>query len=167
MLKRVKQFVRGLFAHLGEKDYTFIAAYLTKQELDLFESMSRYDRRHAVNVAKYLAGFSTDRELIRVGILHDIGKARCPDLTLVRRSVCVFLEAYFPAYAEKKAGSDEGKLARALAVHKNHPQLGANVLLEMGADARLVDLVRLHQNGGAAEDLTGDIEVLREADDKF
>lgn len=167
MLKRVKQFVRGLFARLGGKDYTFIAAYLAKEELDLFESMSRYDRRHAVNVARYLAGKGADRELIRVGLLHDIGKARCPDLTLVRRSVCVFLEAYFPAYAEKKAGSGGGKLARALVVHKNHPDLGASMLAEMGADTRLVALVRFHQNGRAAHDLTGEIDALREADDKF
>jgi putative nucleotidyltransferase with HDIG domain len=167
MLKRVKQFVRGLFARLGGKDYTFIAAYLTKQELDLFESMSRYDCRHAVNVARYLAGQGAGRELIRVGLLHDIGKARCPDLTLTRRSVCVFLEAYFPAYAEKKAGSGEGKLARALSVHKNHPDLGARLLDQLGVDERFVALVRLHQNGGAKADLTDDLEALREADDKF
>jgi putative nucleotidyltransferase with HDIG domain len=166
-MKRVKQFIRGLFARLSKNDYTFIAAYLTKQELDLFESMSRYDRRHAVNVARYLAGKGADRGLIRVGLLHDIGKARCPDLTLTRRSVCVFLEAYFPAYAEKTAGSGDRKLARALAVHKNHPDLGASMLAEMGADMRLVSLVRLHQNGGTTADLNGDLDRLREADDKF
>lgn len=166
-MKRIKQFIRGLFARLSKSDYTLIADYLTKEELDLFESMSRYDRRHAVNVARYLAGKEAGLELIRVGLLHDIGKARCPDLTLTRRSVCVFLEAYFPAYAEKKAGSGGGKLARALAVHKNHPDLGASMLAEIGADTRLVALVRFHQNGRAANDLTGDIDSLREADDKF
>lgn len=167
MLKRVKQFVRGLFARLGEKDYTFITDYLTKEEFDLFETMSRYDRRHAVNVARYLAGQGADRELIRVGLLHDIGKARCPELTLVRRSVCVFLEAYFPDYGERKAGSGKGKLARALAVHKNHPDLGAALLGRLGADERFIALVKSHQNGGVVHDLAGEIDALREADDKF
>ncbi len=167
MLKRVRQFIRGLFAHLGEKDYTFITDYLTKEEFDLFATMSRYDRRHAVNVARYLAGRGADRELVRVGLLHDIGKARCPELTLVRRSVCVFLEAYFPDYAERKAGSGNGKIARALDVHKNHPDHGAALLAKMGADERFVALVRSHQNGSAAPEIAAEIDTLREADDKF
>ncbi len=166
-MKRIKQFVRGLFARVTENDYTFIADYLTKDELDLFKSMSRYDRKHALDVGRYLSEHGAGMPLIRAGLLHDIGKANCPELTLIRRSVCVAIEAYKPEEADVLAKKGKGKLARAINVHKNHPELGARILEEMNADPYLIGLVRFHQNGKAPTDVHRDLEVLRDADDRF
>ncbi|MFA5867836.1 MAG: HD domain-containing protein [Actinomycetota bacterium] len=166
-MKRVKQFIRGLFARLTENDYTFIADYLTKDELDLFKTMSRYDRKHALDVGRYLAGHGAGLPLIRAGLLHDIGKANCPELTLIRRSVCVAIEAYKPEEADVLAKKGKGKLARAINVHKNHPELGAAILEELAADPYIIGLVRFHQNGEAPTDVQRDLGVLRDADDRF
>lgn len=166
-MKRIKQFIRGLFARVTENDYTFIADYLTQDELDLFKSMSRYDRKHALDVGRYLARHGAGFPLIRAGLLHDIGKARCPELTLVRRSVCVAIEAYKPEEAKVLGEKGKGKLARALDVHQNHPALGAQILEELDTDPYIVSLVRFHQEGKAPVETQRDLAVLRDADEKF
>jgi hypothetical protein len=166
-VKRIKQFIRGLFARVTENDYTFIADYLTKDELELFKTMSRYDRKHALDVGRFLAGHGAGLQLIRAGFLHDIGKARCPELTLIRRSVCVAIEAYKPEDADVLARKGKGKLARAINVHKNHPDLGAKILEDLAADPYLISLVRFHQAGNAPVEAQRDLEVLRDADERF
>jgi putative nucleotidyltransferase with HDIG domain len=167
MLKRVEQFIRGMFARLSGKDYTFLADYLTKPELDLFLSMHRYDQKHAVDVARHLAGRGASLELIRAGMLHDIGKAECPELTLIRRSIAVFLEWRAPEDAQFLADRGRGNLAYAVYVHKNHPEIGARILEDMGSDPEIVTLVRFHQAGTAPADARRDLERLREADERF
>jgi putative nucleotidyltransferase with HDIG domain len=167
MLKRVEQFIRGMFARLSGKDYTFLTDYLTKPELDLFLTMSRYDQKHAVDVGRYLADGGESLELVRAGLLHDIGKADCPELTLIRRSIAVFLEWRAPDDANLLAEKGRGKLASAVYVHKNHPELGARILEEMGGDSRIITLVRYHQSGGAPADAARDLARLHEADEKF
>ncbi len=167
MLKRVRQFIRGMFASLSENDYTFIADYLTKPEFALFRTMSRYDQKHALNVAGYLAENGAGTPLVRAGLLHDIGKAECPELTLVRRSVAVFLEWQAPQEAVVLAERGRGKLARAMAVHRDHPALGAARLETMNVDAYIVTLVRWHQNGEASAEAAADLERLRAADELF
>jgi putative nucleotidyltransferase with HDIG domain len=156
-----------MFARVTENDYTFIADYLTNDELELFKTMSRYDRKHALDVGRFLARHGAGLPLIRAGLLHDIGKANCPELTLIRRSLCVAIEAYKPEDADVLSRKGQGKLARAINVHKNHPELGARILEEMDADPYLVNLVRFHQNGEAPVEVRRDIEILRDADDRF
>jgi hypothetical protein len=167
MLKRARQFIRGMFARLGENDYTFIADYLTKPEFDLFKTMSRYDQKHALDVARYLARDGGGLTLVRAGLLHDIGKAECPELTLIRRSVAVFLEWQAPNEAVVLANRGRGKLARALNVHRNHPELGADKLESMNVDAYVIALVRWHQNGEATAEAAEDLALLRAADELF
>lgn len=166
-MKRIKQFVRGLFARLTKNDYTFIADYLTPDELELFKSLTRYDRKHAVNVGRYLEAHGAGLPLIRAGLLHDIGKTGCPELTLIRRSICVAIEAYRPTEALVLAKKGKGKLARALDIHQNHPELGARLLEELDADPYLVSLVRFHQNGKAPVEAGRDLAVLRDTDERF
>lgn len=166
-MKRIKQFLRGLFARLNKNDYTFIADYLTQKELDLFKSMTRYDRKHAVDVARFLAGRQAGQALIRAGLLHDIGKANCPELTLLRRSVCVIIEKWQPAEADLLARKGKGKLATALDVHQNHAELGAKILEELAADPYVVTLVRYHQSGREPAEAEHDIAMLRAADERF
>lgn len=166
-MKRVKQFFRGLFARLTDNDYTFIADYLTNEELDLFKTMSRYDRKHALDVGRFLALHGAGLQLTRAGFMHDIGKAKCPELTLIRRSVCVVIEAYKPEDAAVLARKGKGKLARAINIHKNHPELGARILEDLDADPYLVSLVRFHQNGKGPVEAQRDLEILRDADDRF
>jgi hypothetical protein len=140
---------------------------LTSDELELFKLLSRYDQKHGLNVSRYLKAHGAALPLIRAGLLHDIGKTKCPELTLIRRSICVAIEAYRPTEADVLAKKGKGKLPRALYIHQNHPELGAKMLEEMDADVYLVSLVRFHQNGNAPVEVGRDLAILRDADDRF
>lgn len=152
MVRRIRQFYKALFARLNKSDYTFLSDYLTKTELEVFMTLPVFDRKHSVDIARHLHHQGAQLELVRAGLLHDIGKARCPELTIVKRSICVLLEALFPKYARNKATSKKGKLGRALYVHQNHPEIGAEVLEILGCtDERIIWLVRHHADKEAAK----------------
>lgn len=163
MLIRLRQFKDAVFARVSENDYTFLADHLTKPEHEMFLELPVYDQRHSLDVAYRLMERGAAINVVRAGLLHDIGKARCPELTIMRRSVCVMLEAAAPRLAAKKAERGNGKLGQALFVHRFHSELGARVLSKLeGTEERIVWLVRHHDDRKAAardEDLKQLIEV--------
>lgn len=133
--------------------------------MDLFKSMSRYDQKHACRVARGLEDEGAPLELVRAGLLHDIGKAGCPELTLVRRSIAVWLEYAAPDEAELLATKGRGKLGRAVRTHKKHPEIGAARLTELGTDQHIVQLVRYHQSPDLPDD-DDDLRWLRTIDER-
>ncbi len=152
MLRRIKQVFKALFARLDKSDYTFLADYLTKAELEVFMTLPDFDKKHSLDVAKHLYHQGAELELVRAGLLHDIGKARCPELTIEKRSICVMLEAVAREYARDKAAKKRGRLGRALYVHQNHSEIGAEILEILGCtDDRIIWLVRHHDDKQAAE----------------
>jgi HD-like signal output (HDOD) protein len=166
VIKRGRQFFSGLFARLSEKDYTFAIDRLTEPELKLFMTMSAYDQKHACSVAMALEDESASLDLVRAGLLHDIGKAMCPELTLLRRSAAVFLEWAAPEDAAFLADRGRGKMAKALKAHRMHPSIGAVLLREIGTDDYIVALVEGHQSPNEA-DCGEDALRLKRTDDRF
>lgn len=163
MWRRIRQFKDGLFARCRKSDYTWLADFLTDAELAIFRTLPRFDQRHSVDVALELARRGVSLEMVRAGILHDIGKAGCPELTLVRRSLCVICERIAPKQA--RVERRRGKLGRALFVHQRHAAIGADLLGSLGCtDDRIVWIVRHHDDKTAA---AGDEELamLMEVDD--
>lgn len=166
MLRRLRQFIEALFARVGKDDYTFLSDYVTLAERDLFLRMPRYDQRHSLNVGNFLRRRGYSLELVRAGLLHDIGKGEKAELTLVRRSLCVLLERFAPARTKQLVKERKGKLGEALYVHLNHPEIGARLLEERGTDGHIVELVRYHHDKEKIKQ-SKELKVLREIDDRY
>lgn len=166
MFRRLKQFVEALFARVGKDDYTFLSDYVTLAERDLFLRMPRYDQRHSLNVGGFLRRHGHTLELVRAGLLHDIGKGENAELTLVRRSLCVLLERFAPAKVEELTHKKKGKLGQALYIHLNHPEIGAKLLEGLGTDNYIVELVRYHHNQKKIKQ-NQELKILREADNRY
>lgn len=92
MIVRIKQFFCGLFAKITKNEHDLIKNYLTKEEQILFYKLQIFEQKHCLNVANDIKkDFPNNKSLIRIGLLHDIGKIKCP-LSLIDKSIVVLLD---------------------------------------------------------------------------
>ena len=74
---KVRQFLRHLFGRVTPAERAQLARWLTADQLALFDSMHRADRRHGLDVVASLRRQGhDDPALLLAGLLHDCGKAR-------------------------------------------------------------------------------------------
>ncbi|MBD8047006.1 HD domain-containing protein, partial [Clostridium faecium] len=95
---RVKQFFKAITAKITEEDIEFFNRYLKPFEIELFNKLKVYDKKHCINVAKdifeetkriSLNDYDTNT-LIKAGLLHDIGKVY-RSLNPIEKSIVVIL----------------------------------------------------------------------------
>lgn len=74
---KVRQFRSHLTARVGGDERAAVAAWLTPDQLRLFDSMHVADRRHGLDVVAALrAQDVTEPDVLVAGLLHDAGKGR-------------------------------------------------------------------------------------------
>lgn len=104
MIQRVKQFYMAITCKITDEDKKFIEAYLNKNEQELFYRLSVSEQSHCVRVAKDIKNYIynktndlkynlTKEELIKVALLHDIGKTNC-NLNVFEKSIMVLLNKF-------------------------------------------------------------------------
>ncbi len=108
-------------------------------EADLWGQLSVQDQRHSIEVARrFVAGFVAgsavppERAEVAAALLHDIGKI-ASGLGTFGRVAATLWGAVGGARAERGTG----RIGRYL----RHEAIGADLLREVGSDARTVDLV--------------------------
>jgi hypothetical protein len=73
--RKVRQFRSHLGARVSAAERTALAAWLTPDQLELFDAMHVADRRHGLDVVASLrAEGVSDRDVLLAGLLHDAGK---------------------------------------------------------------------------------------------
>ena len=91
MFYRVQQFIKAITASVSEDEKRWIKGYLTEKEQALFFKLKVYEQKHALCVAKLLSEWTNEsQEMIRLGLLHDIGKVLYP-LNPIQKSIIVIL----------------------------------------------------------------------------
>lgn len=164
---RVKQFFWAVFSRINQEDKKYIQSYLDKEEQQFFSKLSVSEQKHCIRVAKGLerrlennkdqGSIDLDKdELIRVGLLHDIGKME-KKLNPIDKSVLVILD--------KVAGSKMRKMTniKKIDVYYNHAEKGYMILNRLNKYSdRFLYLVRKHHEN----DIIGDrcLEILKEVD---
>jgi hypothetical protein len=120
---------------------------LSEGERDLFETMTRRDQQHCLNVYRRLRDEGhADRDLLAAALLHDAGKGR---IALWHRVAFVVLEVGAPGLLRRVAGPGEGTAWRqALYRCLHHAELGAEAARRAGSSERTVALIR--EDGSAA-----------------
>lgn len=97
MIYRIKQFIYALTAKMTKEDIAYVKCYLNKKEQELFFKLKVYEQSHCLKVAQSMAkqgealNAEDKRELVRMGLLHDIGKIKYP-LNLIEKSLIVILD---------------------------------------------------------------------------
>ncbi|KGM95210.1 HD family phosphohydrolase [Clostridium novyi A str. 4552] len=168
MMQRVKQFYMNVTSKVTHDDRIFIENYLNKNEMKLFYNLSISEQCHSVRVAKdikkyldnkneYLKYKFHKKELIRVALLHDIGKIKC-HLNVFEKSILVLLDKF------TKGRLKNFKSIKKVNVYYNHGIMGEDILNKMRYSERFLYLVKNHHNN----DIIGDMEldILKKCDDR-
>jgi hypothetical protein len=155
---KVRQFRAHLTARVGPGERATLAAWVTPEQLALFDGMHVADRRHGLDVVATLrAGGSSDEDLLLAGLLHDCAKG--PTVGVLPRIAWSLGEAWGPwviAAARYLPG-----FGRALDRLRDHAELSAQMALAAGCSVRTAELIR-HQ-AEPADPTAG--ELLRLADE--
>lgn len=139
---RVRQFFSSLLARVSEQDLREADAHLPPGARKLFRRMSAADQRHALAVMRSLRQGSP--ALLAAALLHDVGKSAAW-LTPVHRTVIVLAQRFWPAAWDWLAREPAASWRRPFAIHRRHPELGAQWAEQAGCDVLSVTLIRRHQ----------------------
>lgn len=138
----------------------WVASVLRPGERELWAAMSGPDRRHALDVARRVAGLlgpAATRAVLAAALLHDVGKIESGLGTMGR--VPATLAAMV---APRRLAGGEGRLAR----YVRHDAIGATLLADAGADALTVSWAAEHHLTPAEWTLPAEVaRALKAADD--
>lgn len=151
---RVHQFTRGLHPHLAPGEVAEVRGLLRPEEFRLFLHAEPRDRRHSLDLYRLLVAEGASPAMLVAALVHDVGKGR---LATWHRVAFVVLSGVSPRLVSVIAAESGAGWRRALWRLQHHAALGAQALEAVGADARVVVLVRAH-TGPPPDD---DAEVAR------
>jgi hypothetical protein len=138
---KIRQFFRHLFARVGDGERLELNDWLTAEQLELFDSMHRADRRHGLDVARALrAAGHDDHDVLLAGLLHDSGKGRRVG---VWHRVAWSLASHYGGPVRATTSRLPG-FARAFATLDEHAETSARLALAAGCSERCAELIR-HQ----------------------
>ncbi|MFH1387444.1 MAG: HD domain-containing protein [bacterium] len=147
LLYRLKQFYFGMTAKYGQEDKIFTENYLNSAELNLFNQLPNFEKKHAVVVARKMmvsgVGFD-ERKLAKLGLLHDIGKL-AENNSIFTKSIMVIIRFFLPSFYDWLAeqGKNNPWLKR-FYVHKHHGQIGAEMLAKIGVSGEYLSIITKH-----------------------
>ena len=146
ILYRFKQFWFAMTASMSEEDREFARQNLDIKEASFFFGLPDYEQKHSVVVARKMQGLARSRPdldkklLVRLGLLHDIGKA-ATRLSVIDKSILVVLQHFVhPLYdllASKGRDDHSFFLYRKFYVHKHHGEIGSKMLKRVGVEPEL------------------------------
>lgn len=162
-LYRVKQFFWAITAKMSLEDINFINSYLNSSEVELFNTLTGYEKKHSVNVAMDVketcrAKNMDSYNLIRVALLHDIGKTQAR-LNPIEKSIFVIINKL------SKGKLKNIKTLKKVQNYYNHGEIGYKILKEYGEyDERFLYFIKNHHNKSIVGDK--ELEILIESDDR-
>lgn len=139
---KIRQFFRHLLARVGRRERTELAGWLNADQLALFDSMHRADKRHGLDVVRALrAAGHDDPDVLLAGLLHDSGKGRSVG---VWHRVGWSLAVHYGGRVRSAIVRLRG-FGRAFTTLDAHAQTSAFLALSAGCSERCAELIR-HQD---------------------
>jgi putative nucleotidyltransferase with HDIG domain len=157
MMHRVKQFYWSIQSKLKAEDKEFLKVYLNTIEVNLFNELSEYEKKHSINVAQEVIKKTHNETVIRAALLHDIGKIR-KRINPFSKSILVMLDSISKGKLKKL--SEFGIVDS----YYNHGDKGYELMKKYINDERLLYLIKNHHNDNIIGDK--DLNILKACDDK-
>ena len=155
MFYRVKQFVKAITAKVSQEEIKWVKRYLSEAECSLFFKLRIYEQRHCLDVAYLLKEKTQEsQEMIRLGLLHDIGKMVYP-LNPIEKSIMVILDK------ASKGRMRKLKKFKMVKCYYEHAQIGYELLKKQGHyEEAFLEIIKQHHSVGH----TSKLRLLTEAD---
>ena len=137
-LTKIRQTKRHFLARVRARERDALAAWLSPDQLALFDGMHVADRRHGLDVVAALrARGEHDPEVLLAGLLHDAGKG---DTGMVPRVLHSLGQAHitWPALALAWLPGMRAALVRL----RDHAEVSAGLAAAAGCSSRTVELIR-------------------------
>jgi hypothetical protein len=151
----------------SKDDSAWVATELLPEELEVWNRMSRQDRRHAAGVARRVEralGNEAGRPVIAAALLHDCGKVVSGLGTYGR--VIATLSAKMAGHDIAMAWSETQGFTRKVGLYVEHPRLGADLLGLAGSAPLTVAWAAEHHLPPEEWTVPREVgEVLKAADD--
>lgn len=174
-ITRVKQFWISMFSVYTKADEAFARSYLNIQEMALFNQLPGFEKKHSVVVARKMLTavhgqpILDERKMVRLGLLHDIGKVMERN-SILTKSVLVIIRFCCPWLYDRLA--DNGKdqpFFRRFYIHKHHGQVGADLLARIGEESEILSIIAKHDPRvyPLGEDTPLEQKILNEADSTY
>jgi len=172
IIYRFKQFCTGMFSRYTKADEAFARQHLNIEEMSLFNQLPSFEKKHSVIVARKmlaLARLHTEldqRKLVKLGLLHDIGKVAEKN-SLWTKSFLVVVRFFLPWLYNWLADRGENRrFWRRFYIHKHHGRVGAELLEKIGETSEILGIIAKHDpktTPWAPEDPL-ELKLLQEAD---
>lgn len=146
---RSSQFFRGFRWALKPAEVSRVCSLLNERERLLFSAMQGRDRRHSMDMVRWLErhvasdGGTPSSDLLAAALLHDVGKG---SLMVWDRVVFVLVGACSLRLRRTLERPEGWRWQRALWRLEHHAALGADLLEAIETRPRVVDLVRRHKD---------------------
>lgn len=148
---RIKQFWRAHREQPGAEDLARAETHLSERLFALFLQMQPFEQAHAIRVLDRLTeNGQLEPDLLTAALLHDVGKARHP-LNPWERSLAVLVNRFLPGKAAIWAQGPASGWRAGLIVAAHHPEWGAQMAAEAGANPRVLWLIAHHQAASPPE----------------
>lgn len=175
IIYRLKQFWFGMSANYTGSDEAFARSYLNSQEQALFNQLPRFEKKHAVVVARKMRQMALynpeldQRKLVRLGLLHDVGKVLERN-SVITKSILVLIRYFLPSIYDQLAeiGRTNSHFRRYY-IHKHHGAVGAELLEKLGVSAEILMMIKKHDPRIEPFAPTDPLElkILQEADSTY
>lgn len=157
-LYRIKQFYWAMTSKITSEDKDFLKEYLNEYEINLFAKLAVYEQKHCIKIAQNVKKTCpTNQRLIKVALLHDIGKIDKP-LNLLEKSIIVVLDNLFKNKIKKYQN------IKIIDSYYNHGENGYKILKGYGYDERFLYLVKNHHNNDIIRDK--ELNILKQYDNQ-
>lgn len=163
MIYRIKQFYWDLSSSFKKLDYDFLNKYLNKDEIELFDKLSKSEKHHCVRVAMNALQYINMNKIsnidiiriMRICLLHDIGKIGV-SLNVIDRSILVLLNKFTGGNLKKYDN------IKKIDVFYNHPQKAMKYLKNFNYDEDFLFIIRNHHNKDAINNKI--LDILKKCD---
>ena len=147
-LHRLGQGIRALLAFAMSPDLGLAQHYLTQREFAAFQTLSRAEQLHSLNVLRAVLGAEPNAPtaLSSAALLHDVGKSRY-HLAVWQKTLSVLILAFAPGISRRPSNDDLlSKWRSPLVVWARHPKWSGEILRECGSESAVIWLAENHHH---------------------